>query len=616
MNREHLATFIWLRWRLMQNQWRRAGALNAILMMLFVGLSLVLAVPLGIGCFVLGLYAIPKAAPPELMYAWDGLVIALLFCWSVGLLAELQRTEALALSKFLHLPVSVEGAFLINYVSSLLCLSLIMFVPAMIGFCLALIRVKGPSLLISLPLLAAFLLMLTGVTYQFQGWLASLMSNPRRRRAVIVAATALFVLVFQLPNLINLVTPWGIHRRAEQSNKLSDELKALEQSFRAREFDAQEHVRRQQELMNRHKDERQRADHETELKLAGGVRWVNLLLPIGWLPYGVMGAADGRLTPALLGIAGMTLIGGGSLWRAYRTTVRMYLGQFTAGKSQSTAPPAARSNSGKREDALLEARVPGLSEPVAAIALAGLRSLVRAPEAKMMLLTPVLIGIITGAILLKNPTGVPIPEMARPTIALGAMALVLFSMLQLMANQFAFDRDGFRVFALCAVPRRDILLGKNLSYVPLALGLAVIMLVMVQATCPLRLDHFVAMGPLAVSMYLLFCPLANLLSIYAPMPIAAGSMKPSNPRLVPIFLQMAAIFFLFPLSQLPIALPLGLEVLLKHLNWIDRAPVGLMLALVECAAVLFFYRFCLNWQGTLLESREKRILEVITGRTP
>ena len=50
-------------------------------------------------------------------------------------MTELQRTEPLSLSKFLHLPVSVNGVFLINYLSSLLRLSLIIFVPVHAGVC-------------------------------------------------------------------------------------------------------------------------------------------------------------------------------------------------------------------------------------------------------------------------------------------------------------------------------------------------------------------------------------------------------------------------------------------------------------------------------------------------
>ena len=72
---------------------------------------------------------------------------------------------------------------------------------------------------------------------------------------------------------------------------------------------------------------------------------------------------------------------------------------------------------------------------------------------------------------------------------------VLFGVVQLMANQFGFDRDGFRVFVLSAARRRDILMGKNLSFAPLVLGMAAIVLVTLQAVCPMRWDHFLAMIP-------------------------------------------------------------------------------------------------------------------------
>ncbi len=143
MNWQHLQAFVWLRWRLLANQWRRAGALNVVLMTIVAIGALVTAIPLLIGCFLIGQFAIPKAAPEHLMYAWDAVIVAFLFFWGIGLVTELQRTEPMSLSKFLHLPVSVNGAFLINYVSSLCRLSLIVFVPVMLGFSLALIATKG-----------------------------------------------------------------------------------------------------------------------------------------------------------------------------------------------------------------------------------------------------------------------------------------------------------------------------------------------------------------------------------------------------------------------------------------------------------------------------------------
>ena len=52
--------------------------------------------------------------------------------------------------------------------------------------------------------------------------------------------------------------------------------------------------------------------------------------------------------------------------------------------------------------------------------------------------------------------------------------MILLTMIQLVGNQFGFDRSGFRVYVLCAAPRRDILLGKNLAVAPLALGFSLV----------------------------------------------------------------------------------------------------------------------------------------------
>ncbi len=108
MNWAHFRAFVWLRWRLMNNQWRRAGSLNAALMIIVVGSVVVSVIPLFIGCFIAGVYLIPKAAPAHLMYVWDGLIFFFLLFWAIGLLTELQRNDPLSLSKFLHLPVSVN----------------------------------------------------------------------------------------------------------------------------------------------------------------------------------------------------------------------------------------------------------------------------------------------------------------------------------------------------------------------------------------------------------------------------------------------------------------------------------------------------------------------------
>jgi hypothetical protein len=370
--------------------------------------------------------------------------------------------------------------------------------------------------------------------------------------------------------------------------------------------------RRRQELVEKNRRAAQRARQETRQRVKRVARLANLCVPIGWLPLGVMSAAEGDVRPSLLGCLGMTLIGSASLWRAYRATVRQYQGQATNVKTRPAraAEPAARR--GKPRKLWLELRLPGLSEPVSAIALGGLLTMVRAPEVKMVLLTPLLMIPIFGAILVQGRQAVP--ELVRPLFATGAIAIILFGLLQLMVNQFGFDRDGFRVYVLSAARRRDILLGKNLAVLPVATALALLLLPAVVWFYPLRLDHALALIPQFVSMYLMLCMLTNPLSILAPYALPAGTMKPSNVKVGIVLVQVLVFLFVFPLTQGLTLLPLGLEAFANLMGWAQGVPVCLLLSLAGCALVILIYALSLEWLGALLLAREQRILEVVTSR--
>jgi hypothetical protein len=591
---------------------KRGGTANAVILAILAVGAVLLAAGMFVVFFLVGLFALPQASPSALLYVWDGLVVTMLFFWAIGLLTELQRSEALALDKFLHLPVSLTGAFLVNYLSSLLSLTLIVFLPAMVALSLALVFAKGPAMLLLLPLLAAFLLMVTAVTYQFQGWLASLMANKRRRRTVIVLVTAAFILLCQLPNLLNLLQPWKGRQQVDEAAHLTA-LTELQRSLSSGQINASQYRQRHEQIQREYEAQKARVQESGRqmLQQVEQTAWlVNVVLPLGWLPLGAMAAAEGNVLPALLGTLGLTLIGAASLWRSYRTTVRLYTGQFSSGKRRRVAVvPTART--GERRAKLLEKHLPWVSEHASAIALAGFRSLTRAPEVKMMLLTPIILVVVFGSIFLTR--SMELPETLRSLPAFGAMAMILFCMVQLVGNQFGFDRSGFRVFVLCAAQRKDILLGKNLALAPLPLALGTVMVALVQALYPMRLDHLLAVLPQAVSMYLLFCLLANCLSILAPMPIASGSLKPANRALIPILLHVA-FTFLFPLALLPTLLPLGVELALDALGWVKGVPISLILSLLECVAVVYVYRLVLTWQGAWLHASEQKILETVTTK--
>ena len=248
MNWQQLQAVVWLRWRLLVNHGggpvrdrgahgdrdrRRLGDGDSTLHRLVCDRSV----------------CDSQAAPAHLDVRLGRSTACVSVFLERGVVTELQRTEPLSLAKFMHLPVSVTGAFLINYLSSLLRFSLVFFGPIMLGFALALVFVKGILLVPVFLLLAAFFLMVTALTYQLQGWLASLMSNPRRRRTVVVATTAIFVLVVQLPNLLNFLAPWGARRQLDRSARIKNEIAKINHAYEAGEFNAQELSRRTQEVM-------------------------------------------------------------------------------------------------------------------------------------------------------------------------------------------------------------------------------------------------------------------------------------------------------------------------------------------------------------------------------
>ena len=158
------------------------------------------------------------------------------------------------------------------------------------------------------------------------------------------------------------------------------------------------------------------------------------------------------------------------------------------------------------------------------------------------------------------------------------------------------------------------MIGKNLSFAPLILGMALIILVALQAVSPMSWDHALAMIPQAISMFLVFCLLMNFLSIYAPVYVAAGSLKPSNPKVTIILLHMVTFMIIFPLTQGLLLIPLGTEMLLRFAGIAPGLPICLLLTLLECALVVVIYYFGSDGLGNLLQSREQKILEAVTAK--
>ncbi|HLH32070.1 MAG TPA: hypothetical protein VKY31_12780 [Terriglobia bacterium] len=556
----HLQTFLWLYARIRANRTKRAATGSIIVEWILNLLTLFAAATTFVAGFLVGALALRQVHATTIMFVWDGIAAFFLFFWMIELVNELQRSEILSLQNFFHLPVGLSSVFAINYVASLFTLATSLFAPLMAGLSAGLVVSRGPTMLLLFPLVAAFLLMITALTYQLRGWLASLMENKRRRRTVITAVTIVMILIFQIPNLLRFYTFGNGNRR---------EAPAIQ--------------REQVEKM---------------------FRKANAFIPLGWLPYGATALIDGRVAPSLLATFGMTLIGAASLRRSYRTTLRLYTGQFKARKPRQPAGNVVRKPIAGNA-AFLERRIPWVSEHVSAIAVASFRSLTRAPEAKMMLLTPLIFTLVFGSTFLRthaNPA-----ELVRPIMASGLMAFILLGLAQLAGNQFGFDRSGFRVFVLAGAPRSDILMGKNLALLPIALGLGLIGTVALQFAFPMHIDHFIAALLQMASMYLAYCLVLNLLSVLAPSAIAQGTLRPVRLKGLAVLVHLLFFFFILPIALGVTLIPLGFEFLLKF-------PVYLPLSVLEFVAILYLYPRALVLQGQLLQTREQRILEIVAAK--
>src|SRR5512138_1639982 len=127
MNWTQLRTLLWLRFRLTWNQISRTGHLNAVLTLIVGIIGIALGVLGSFAGILAGAFALAPATPLVYMLAWDGLFAGFMFFWLIAIMAELQRSEMLDLTRLLHLPVSLEGIFVMNYLSSHLSFSVFFF---------------------------------------------------------------------------------------------------------------------------------------------------------------------------------------------------------------------------------------------------------------------------------------------------------------------------------------------------------------------------------------------------------------------------------------------------------------------------------------------------------
>jgi ABC-2 type transport system permease protein len=581
VNWDQLQTILWLRWRLARNQLTRGKGVGAVIAVIVAVGACMMGGASFVVALLAGIHVLGGVKAGVLWNVWCGVTVAFLFVWMIGLLQEIQRSETIDLQRLMHLPVALGQMFVINYIASHLAVSIVIVLPAMMGLALGLTISRGPDMLLLMPLALGLIFMITAWTYCLRGWLAALMSNPRRRRNVTMVIVVAFIVLGQTPNLY-----FNVFHRIEGPPSGATP-----------------------EQTQRWFAERKAASQDQFNQLLS----VQQFIPPLWLPAGAQALAEGRVWPALAGTLGFCAVGALGLRRAYQGTLRFYLGETGRKVTARTEPnrmPAPGAAPAKVGSHFLELRLPAVPEQAAALALATFRSMLRAPEVKIAwgssFLVPLLVG---GSFLFRS--SLKVPEVAKPFIATGAVAFSIFMLIQFFGNQFGFDRDGFRALVLSPADRRLILLGKNLACLPVGLlgGLLLLVLSSVRLQPP-PLVFMAAVLQLA-ALLLLAALVGNLCSILVPYRIQQGSMKPTKmPGLAVVTILVCQM--LFPVAMAPAFVPPLAEYLWKHAGWPAAVPVNLILSAILAALLALVYWQTLGLMGALLQRRETRILGVVT----
>lgn len=579
MNWEQFRAIVWLRWRLSRNQFVRGGQLNAVLAVVVLVLLVCAAVGLAMGGLMLGAFLGAKAPAPVLLLAWDGVMLVFLMFWMIGLLTEIQRSESVDLTKLLHLPLTLRQVFVFNYAASHFTPSIALLLPAMIGLCLGQAVGGGVRLVLLLPVVLSFLFLVTAWTYCLRGWLAALMVNKRRRRAVVVWVTIGFVLVFQLPNLF-FNSSWfkdKTRNKPRQTQGASSQPRSTRGGFELPEIVEQAH----------------------------------LAIPPGWVGYSAMSLKNGNAWPALGATAASALLGAFGLMRAYRMTLRFYQGAQN-GEAAKLAPAAATPvvAAGPRKRLFVERTLPGLPEDTAALALATFRSLVREPALKMALIMPIVVCLLIGGMQLTRLKKAPV-ESVVGFVMTGVVAFAVFCLAPTMGNMFGLDRNGFRALVLLPTRRDRVLFAKNLAFLPLIAGVAAALLTLIGFLLRPGLSVWLTALVQLPTAFLLFSLMCNLASILVPYRMAAGTLQAKKPKPI-VFVGGFATMLATPIILTPIAIPPGLQFLFTRLEWLPWLPVNLIAASVIFAAVVTLYRVLLPLEGQLLQRREQAILCEVT----
>lgn len=516
-------------------------AWTGFLMVVLTFFSLVFAV------LMFGMTSAFGTSPENVLGATDLFIIIICAIWLLSLVNELQRSEIIDFRKMLYLPVSLEMVFIMNFLVALLSPILILFILPLVGYTIGLVASRGPGMLFCFPLGIVFYVALSAWVYYVRGILAALLANPRRRRWVLSIVPLLFVMISQLPNLLNFAYRYG-NAPSESASRIA-------------------HM-----------------DIVETLAVP-----VNLALPPGWFAFGAASLAAGYYGYALLSLGGLVLLCGAGLVLGYRNTRRFYTMSESGGVAQ--APPK-KTKSVRRERPLR--RFPPLPDDVSALVSVYMRTFLRNPQTYVLIVTCMGFMIFPIAMLIVRREA----HLAVTFMLPLSFAWPCFSMSSLIQCSLGWDLGGYRSMILLPGSRASYLFAINAAAFPITLGMSLVVVVLAVF---LGASGMIAITALLlfVQCYLALCMAANVFGILFPARFNWQGMRRQNKfQLGPLLLMLASPFVYGP------AMLCGFAGRLTATS----DGFALLCAVILLAATIAAYRVALKRCGRLLQQRELDIL--------
>ena len=193
---------------------------------------------------------------------------------------------------------------------------------------------------------------------------------------------------------------------------------------------------------------------------------------------------------------------------------------FVAFRKVLESPASSGGRRGARMRDVWTWRIPGLSPAASAVALAQLRLALRTPRGRSILLSPLMVLLLFGAMMYRN-AGIadlgPFHFTSGIGLATTCSFFAVLSVLPIAMNQFAVDRAGLTLALLSPLREQELLAGKAVGNALIVFPPAILCMIVARAVFPGDpLPLWIALLLGVGAMYLVATPVAAIASAMFP----------------------------------------------------------------------------------------------------